>query len=110
MDFPTIFSITEEELDLDALLDAITLSSTGAAAIFTANNTAANSFANVDPQRYMWTSPAGGGHCTKVVPACTANNFTSNKQVLLSNTPDGIWVFHVVNRDTRGGFGAQQHR
>jgi molybdopterin synthase catalytic subunit len=34
-DYPTIFSITEDELDLDALLDAITLPSTGAAAIFT---------------------------------------------------------------------------
>ncbi|MBI5933682.1 MAG: molybdenum cofactor biosynthesis protein MoaE [Chloroflexi bacterium] len=34
-DYPTIFRITEEELDLDALLDAITLPSTGAAAIFT---------------------------------------------------------------------------
>ena len=32
--FPTIFSITEEELDLDALLAQITLPSTGAAAIF----------------------------------------------------------------------------
>ena len=32
---PTIVSITEDELDLDALLDAITLPSTGAAAIFT---------------------------------------------------------------------------
>jgi molybdopterin synthase catalytic subunit len=31
---PTIFSITEDELDLDALLAQITLSSTGAAAIF----------------------------------------------------------------------------
>jgi MoaE-MoaD fusion protein len=35
MPFPEIFSITEAELDLDALLDAITLPSTGAAAIFT---------------------------------------------------------------------------
>jgi molybdopterin synthase catalytic subunit len=34
-DYPTIFSITEDELDLDALLEAITLPSTGAAAIFT---------------------------------------------------------------------------
>ena len=33
--FPTFYSITEEEIDLDALLDAITLTSTGAAAIFT---------------------------------------------------------------------------
>ena len=33
--YPTIFSITEDELDLDTLLDAITLPSTGAAAIFT---------------------------------------------------------------------------
>jgi MoaE-MoaD fusion protein len=32
---PTIFSIAEDVLDLDALLDAITLPSTGAAAIFT---------------------------------------------------------------------------
>jgi molybdopterin synthase catalytic subunit len=35
MDFPTIFSITEDELDLDDLLARITLTSTGAAAIFT---------------------------------------------------------------------------
>src|SRR5512139_2284071 len=34
-DLPTIFSITEEELDLNALLAAITLESSGAAAIFT---------------------------------------------------------------------------
>ena len=34
-DYPTIFSITEDDLDLDALLDSITLPSTGAAAIFT---------------------------------------------------------------------------
>ncbi|MEW6241565.1 MAG: molybdenum cofactor biosynthesis protein MoaE [Chloroflexota bacterium] len=32
---PTIFSITEDELDLDSLLAQITLPSTGAAAIFT---------------------------------------------------------------------------
>ncbi len=35
MDFPTIFSITEDEIDLNDLLAKITLSSTGAAAIFT---------------------------------------------------------------------------
>jgi len=35
MDFPTIFSITEDEIDLNGLLAKITLSSTGAAAIFT---------------------------------------------------------------------------
>jgi MoaE-MoaD fusion protein len=35
MDFPTIFSITEDEIDLNDLLTKITLSSTGAAAIFT---------------------------------------------------------------------------
>jgi molybdopterin synthase catalytic subunit len=34
-DYPTIFSITEAELDLDALLDQITLPSTGAACLFT---------------------------------------------------------------------------
>jgi len=35
MNFPTIFSITEDEIDLNALLAKITLTSTGAAAIFT---------------------------------------------------------------------------
>jgi molybdopterin synthase catalytic subunit len=35
MEYPTIFSITEDELNLDDLLAQITLSSTGAAAIFT---------------------------------------------------------------------------
>jgi molybdopterin synthase catalytic subunit len=33
--YPTIFSITEDALDLDVLLEAITLPSTGAACIFT---------------------------------------------------------------------------
>lgn len=35
MEFPTIFSITEDEIDLNGLLARITLTSTGAAAIFT---------------------------------------------------------------------------
>lgn len=35
MDNPTIFSITEDEIDLNALLAQVTLTSTGAAAIFT---------------------------------------------------------------------------
>lgn len=35
MEFPTIYFITEDELDLNALVDQITLTSTGAAAIFT---------------------------------------------------------------------------
>ena len=34
MDYPTIISITEAELDLDALLASVTLPSTGAAAMF----------------------------------------------------------------------------
>jgi molybdopterin synthase catalytic subunit len=35
MDFPTIISLTESELDLDSLLAQITLPTTGASAIFT---------------------------------------------------------------------------
>jgi molybdopterin synthase catalytic subunit len=35
MDYPTITSITEDEIDLNALVDQITFPSTGAAAIFT---------------------------------------------------------------------------
>jgi molybdopterin synthase catalytic subunit len=35
MEFPTIFSVTEDEFDLNELLAQITLTSTGAAAIFT---------------------------------------------------------------------------
>lgn len=35
MNYPTIFSITEDEIDLNRLLEQITLSTTGAAAIFT---------------------------------------------------------------------------
>ena len=34
-DSPTLFSITEQEIDINLLLDKITLTSTGAAAIFT---------------------------------------------------------------------------
>ena len=35
MTFPTIYSITEDEIDINRLIDRITLNSTGAAAIFT---------------------------------------------------------------------------
>jgi len=35
IEYPTIFSITEDEIDLNSLVDQITLPSTGAAAIFT---------------------------------------------------------------------------
>jgi molybdopterin synthase catalytic subunit len=35
MNYPTIFSITEDEIDLNELVEQITLASTGAAAIFT---------------------------------------------------------------------------
>src|SRR5215207_5264978 len=35
MEFPTVFAITEDEIDLNDLLARITLTSTGAAAIFT---------------------------------------------------------------------------
>ena len=35
MDLPTVYFITEDEIDLNALVDRITLNSTGAAAIFT---------------------------------------------------------------------------
>jgi molybdopterin synthase catalytic subunit len=35
MEFPTVFSITEDEIDLNELLARITLTSTGAAALFT---------------------------------------------------------------------------
>jgi molybdopterin synthase catalytic subunit len=34
-DFPTVYSITEDEINLNFLLDQVTLPSTGAAAIFT---------------------------------------------------------------------------
>src|SRR5512140_732870 len=34
-EYPTIFAITEDEIDLNLLVDRITLPSTGAAAIFT---------------------------------------------------------------------------
>jgi hypothetical protein len=60
---------------------------------------------------FSWTNPQADANYTgyyftldrfaDTVPAATPTNFTSNKQVLLANTPDGIWVFHVVNRDTR---------
>lgn len=35
MDFPTIFSVTQDELDLDALIAGVTLPTTGAACVFT---------------------------------------------------------------------------
>ena len=61
---------------------------------------------------FSWTNPQADSNFNgyyftldryaDTVPAATPTNFTSNKQVLLANTPDGIWGFHVVNRDTRG--------
>lgn len=61
---------------------------------------------------FSWTHPQADANFTgsyyvfdkfaNTVPAAVPQNFTTNKQVLLANTPDGIWVFHLVNRDTRG--------
>jgi hypothetical protein len=61
---------------------------------------------------FQWTNPQDDSNFTgyyyvldhfgDTVPPPTMNNFTTNKQVLLANTPSGIWVFHLLNRDTRG--------
>jgi len=61
---------------------------------------------------FTWTNPQDDANFTgyyyvldkfaDTVPAATTMNFTTSKQVLLPNTADGIWTFHIVNRDTRG--------
>lgn len=58
-----------------------------------------------------WTNPQADSNFTgyytafdkfaDTVPSPVQANFTTNKQVIPSNTADGIWVFHIVNRDTR---------
>jgi hypothetical protein len=58
-----------------------------------------------------WTNPQADSNYTgyyflldnfaDTVPPAIAANFTTNKQIIKANTPDGIWYFHVVNRDTR---------
>jgi hypothetical protein len=66
-----------------------------------------------NPAVYLtWTNPQADSNFTgfyyvfdkyaDTVPAVSPANFITNRQVLLSNTPDGIWVFHIVNRDSRG--------
>lgn len=66
-----------------------------------------------NPAVYLtWTNPQADSNFTgfyyvfdkyaDTVPPVSPANFITNRQVLLSNTPDGIWVFHIVNRDTRG--------
>lgn len=61
---------------------------------------------------FTWTNPQDDANFTgyyyvldkyaDTIPGQTMQSFTTNKQVLLANTPDGIWTFHLVNRDTRG--------
>lgn len=41
-------------------------------------------------------------HYADTVPTAGPNNFTDLKQILLANTQNGIWVFHLISRDTRG--------
>ena len=36
------------------------------------------------------------------VPTANPAQFTDLRQMLRANLPDGIWVFHLVSRDTRG--------
>ncbi len=60
---------------------------------------------------FTWTNPQADSNFTgyyyvfdqhaDTVPDPATATFTTNKQVLLANTADGIWVFHLVNRDTR---------
>ena len=59
-----------------------------------------------------WTNPRADSNFTgyysvldtfaDTLPPTTQANFTTNKQVILANVPNGIWVFHLLNRDTRG--------
>lgn len=59
-----------------------------------------------------WTDPQAASnftgyyyildHYADTVPSATAGTFTTNPQLLLANLQPGIWVFHLVNRDTRG--------
>ncbi len=61
---------------------------------------------------FSWSNPQSDDNFTgyyyvldkyaDTIPAQSMQSFTTNKQVLLANTPDGIWTFHIVNRDTRG--------
>lgn len=61
---------------------------------------------------FTWTNPQADANFNgyyylldkyaDTVPPTTQANFTSSKQVLLANTTNGIWVFHLLNRDTRG--------
>lgn len=61
---------------------------------------------------FTWTNPQADENFTgyyyvldkfaDTIPSQTMQSFTTQKQVLLANTPDGIWTFHIVNRDTRG--------
>ena len=53
MDHPTVFRITEETLDLDALLVQITLPSTGAAAVFTGMVRGVTSRGEAHETRYL---------------------------------------------------------
>lgn len=58
-----------------------------------------------------WTNPKADAnftgyyyifdHFADTAPTVTAGTFTTNKQLLLANVANGIWVFHLVNRDTR---------
>jgi hypothetical protein len=68
---------------------------------------------------FTWTNPQDDSNFTgyyyvldqhaDTVPT-SSSTFTTNKQVLLANTADGIWVFHIVNRDTRNATtNAAQH-
>jgi Carboxypeptidase regulatory-like domain len=59
-----------------------------------------------------WTDPAPDhnftgyyyafDHYADTVPTAGTTNFTDLKQILLANTQPGIWVFHLISRDTRG--------
>jgi molybdopterin synthase catalytic subunit len=53
MEFPTIFTITEDEIDLNDLLARITLASTGAAAIFTGMVRGETSRGNAHETQYL---------------------------------------------------------
>ena len=53
MEFPTIFSITEDEIDLNDLLARVTLTSTGAAAIFTGMVRGQTSRGNAHETEYL---------------------------------------------------------
>ncbi|MFM8370092.1 MAG: molybdenum cofactor biosynthesis protein MoaE, partial [Chloroflexota bacterium] len=109
--FPTIYSITESEIDLNDLLAKITLTSTGAAAIFTGMVRGVTSRGDAHETEYLEYEsyiPMAEAKMKQVADEIREKWFMKGISHSIIRSCSMVCKFHIKNAST-GGANPKQH-